>query len=133
MGCEEQHMQIHRDIVTYTRIIAHLLREYLNMTDSEMEKYLASSCMECNGTRGTDVEIMCISHLLSICVYYHIPTASCEAGRWNRINPCIDSMITESNLCEMGIYLNHPTNHFELFILIASLQSSVTESLSVQQ
>ena len=62
-GSEEQHMQICRAIV---RIIAHLLWEYLNMTDSEMEEYLASSCMECNGTWGTDVETMCVSHLLGI-------------------------------------------------------------------
>ena len=41
-------------------------------------------------------------------------------GRWNKYDPCIlDSMITDGNLCNMGIYVNHPTNHFEVVTSIS--------------
>ena len=50
-----------------------------------------------DGTWATDVEIFALSHILGICMYafdvYYRDTAH--------------NMITEINLCEMGIYLNH--------------------------
>ena len=101
---EENHLPVRQAIVEHATVIADLLRHYvLDMTEDQI------NCMAHAGTWGTDVEMFALSHLLGICVYYY------KEGSWNRISPCtIDTMITESNLCEMGIYLNHPHAHFEV-------------------
>ena len=84
-----------------------------------MDQYLANNHMGYSGTRGTDLEMFTLSHLLGICVYYY---KASDNGRWHRISPCSnDNMITESNLCEMGIYLNHQHAHFEVVTSVSTV------------
>ena len=66
--------------------------------------------------------VMTLAHLLGIHVYYYLPSlgnlptgSSLHGNKWHMLNPCsIDNMITENNLNGMGIYLNHPSQHFEV-------------------
>ena len=119
-GCEEQHEFVRRTILIHMRAFGHLLFLWLNgRTIDNVEEYIQLSGMEADGTWATDVEMFALSHLLGICLYAFDEHYS----KWSRYSPCnIDNMITENNLCEMGIYLNHPRNHYEVATSV-SLQS----------
>ena len=117
-GCEEQHEFVRRAILIHMRAFGHLLFLWLNgRTIDNVEEYIQLSGMEKDGTWATDVEVFALSHLLGICLY----TFDERYSKWSRYSPCnIDNMITESNLCEMGIYLNHPRNHYEVATSVSS-------------
>ena len=102
-GCEEQHEFVRRTILIHMRAFGHLLFLWLNgRTIDNVEEYIQLSGMENYGTWATDVEMFALSHLLGICLY----TFDERYSKWSRYSPCnIDYMITESNLCEMGIYM----------------------------
>ena len=111
-GCEEQHKSVRRAIVRHMRSFGHLLHLWHHGRSVEnVVEYIEITEMEEEGTWATDVEMFALTHLLGVCLYVHID----ETGMWNKYSPCtIDSMITDGNLCEMGIYMNHPRDHFEV-------------------
>ena len=117
-GSEEQHEFVRRAILIHMRAFGHFLFLWLNgRTIDNVEEYIQLSGMEKDGTWATDVEVFALSHLFGICLY----TFDERYSKWSRYSPCnIDNMITESNLCEMGIYLNHPRNHYEVATSVTS-------------
>ena len=100
------------------RAFGHLLFLWLNgRTIDNVEEYIQLSGMEKDGTLATDVEVLALSHLLGICLY----TFDERYSKWSRYSPCnIENMITVSNLCEMGIYLNYPRNYYEVATSVSS-------------
>ena len=108
-GSEEQHESVRLAIVRHMRAFGHLL--HLHHDNRSIDEYIHISKMDESSTWATQVEMFALTHLLGICLYVY----SEHFGRWNKYDPCIlDSMITDGNLCNMGIYVNHPTNHFEV-------------------
>ena len=115
-GSEEQHESVRLAIVRHMRAFGHLL--HLHHDNRSIDEYIHISKMDESSTWATQVEMFALTHLLGICLYVY----SEHFGRWNKYDPCIlDSMITDGNLCtcNMGIYVNHPTNHFEVVTSIS--------------
>ena len=113
-GSEEQHESVRLAIVRHMRAFGHLL--HLHHDNRSIDEYIQISKMDESSTWATQVEMFALTHLLGICLYVY----SEHFGRWNKYDPCIlDSMITDGNLCNMGIYVNHPTNHFEVVTSIS--------------
>jgi hypothetical protein len=85
-------------------------------------KYGSRDCRECmndNGTWGTDVEIYALAHMLQTCVFLYCPL---QGGVWNRYTP--DLTTSFQGDLQKGMYLNHPSGHFEV---VTSLQNTASE------
>ena len=92
------------------------------MTIGSIDEYIHISKMDESSTWATQVEMFALTHLLGICLYVY----SEHFGRWNKYDPCIlDSMIT--------IYVNHPTNHFEVVTSISLVLEDRTIKHSLKE
>ena len=87
----------------------YFLGQHLTGYDS-IQSYIASTGMERDGTWGTDVEILSMSHLLQTPVHSY----SQQLGQWQRYSPHNVDRQLRDDLQQRSIYLYHTGNHFNV-------------------
>ena len=110
-GCEEQHMEIRDAILCHMVKIAHLLLGH-HMHYSDIYEYIERTKMYLNSSWGTDVELLTFSHLLQTPVY----TYDVALKKWWKYSPSAleKSHHQAAQQAEMGMYIQHPRNHYEV-------------------
>ena len=107
-GSQSQRLAVRQAIVDQMRIIGDRL---IGDPTIGIERYIQSNKVERNGSWATEVEIYALSHLLRTCIYSYIV----HNRDWWCINPGIlDATLTSNDISEMGIYINHPRDHFDV-------------------
>ena len=71
--------------------------------------------MDMDGTWATDVEMLPVSHLLSVQVFCFLE----HIQRWKRLAPNnVDRILPGSEPGEMAIYMHHPCDHFDVVMSV---------------
>ena len=119
-GCEEQHMEIRDAILCHMIKIAHLLLGH-HMHYFNIYEYIERTKMYLNSSWGTDVELLTFSHLLQTPVYtYDVALKSGGSTvqvHWRKVT-------IKLHKAEMGMYIQHPRNHYEVVYGVMPPQTS---------
>ena len=71
-GTERQHAQVRWAIVNHLHQIEHWILPHFSDQGLSSTAYIEGSCIDRNGTWGSDVEILTLAHMLNTCVYVYI-------------------------------------------------------------
>ena len=70
-GSEEQHTLVHEAILHHMLQIAHFMLSHHINDHSSVSEYIKHTCMDQDGTWGTDIEILTLAHLLNTCIFVY--------------------------------------------------------------
>ena len=109
-GSQEQHFALRTAILKYMQAIEHFLLGSFITSHETVKAYIQSTAMDQNGTWGTEVEILTLSHLLQTNVYtFHTATS-----RWLLYSPSIiDRQLAIDIECR-SMYIKHVNSHFQV-------------------
>ena len=68
-GSEEQHTLEREAILHHMLQIAHFMLSHHITVHSSVFEYIQHTCMDQDGTWGTDIEILTLAHLLNTCIF----------------------------------------------------------------
>ena len=116
-GSESQHMQIREGILSYMLSIENLLTGYdtnghanylVPLNCRTVQEYINTRHMSTNGTWGTELEMMCLSHMFNTNVF------SFDAGSntWGIFCPANIDRSLPRDYTTMSIYIYLRNNHF---------------------
>ena len=116
-GSETQHMEIREGILSYMLTIQHLLigRDSTGHANflvpfnvRSVQQYIDNSGMARNGTWGTDVEMLCFSHMFNFNLYVF----NADSNTWAVFSPVNIERRLPRIYTIMGAYLYLRNSHF---------------------
>ena len=82
-GSEEQHTLVREAILHHMLQIAHFMLSHRINDHSSVSEYIEHTCMDQDGTWGTDIEILTLAHLLNTFIFVY----TTEQCNWWRYGP----------------------------------------------
>lgn len=109
-GTQEEHFAVRNAILKHMREIEHLLLKCLITAHDNVEAYIQSTAMDQDGTWGTEVEILTMSHLLQTNIYTFHAATSC----WVLYSPSIIESQLSIDIGQKSMYIKHVQDHFQV-------------------
>ena len=112
-GSEEQHTLVHEAILHHMLQIAHFMLSHHIIGHSSVSEYIEYTCMDQDGTWGTDIEIFTLAHLLNTCIFVY----TTEQFNWWRYGPQNVDRSLNVDITSMTTYIQNPGQHFNEYIM----------------
>ena len=109
-GSEEQHTLVRKAILHYVLQIAHFMLSQLIIGHSSVFEYIQHTCMDQDGTWGTEIEIFTLAHLLNTCIFVY----TTEQCNWWRYGPQNVDRSLNVDITNMFMYIRNPGQHFDV-------------------
>ena len=110
IGSEEQHTLVCEAILHHMLQIAHFMLSHHIDDNSSVSEYIKHTCMDQDGTWGTDIEILTLAHLLNTCIFVY----TTEQCNWWRYCPQNVDRSLNVDLTSMSMYIQNPGEHFDV-------------------
>ena len=109
-GSQEQHLAVRHAVLDHTINNAQFSLGHHLTGYNSVESYIASTGMDQDGTWGTDIEMLTLSHL----VQTPILSYSQQHAHWRRYSPHdVDRQLVD-DVHQRFMYLLHRGNHFSV-------------------
>ena len=109
-GSEEQHTLVREAILHHMLQIAHFMLSHHINDHFSVSEYIQHTCMDQDGTWGTDIEILTLAHLLNTCIFVYT-TDQCN---WWRYGPQNVDRSLNVDITGMSMYIQNPGQHFDV-------------------
>ena len=114
-GSQAEHFILRTSILKHMQTIAHFLLGHLITSHASVGDYIHSTAMDQDGTWGTEVEILTLSHLLQTNVY----TFYAATSRWLLYSPSIVDRQLAIDVGHRSMYIKHVNYHFQVVSSVA--------------
>ena len=136
-GSQEHHLEVRAKTLEHMETIAPLVLGHIRGRSSVMSKfssvkeYVQHTKMDKQGTWGTEIELLVLSHLLKTSIYTYLTTNK----KWFVFSPSkLDKKLAFDSTSK-SVYLRHPPIHYDVVLNVQSttqpiavMQTSVTDS-----
>ena len=109
-GSEEQHTLVREAILHHMLQIAHFMLFHHIIGYSSVSEYIQHTCMDQDGTWGTDIVIFTLAHLLNTCMFVY----TTEQCNWWRYGPKSVDGSLNVDITNMSMYIRNPGQHFDV-------------------
>ena len=90
--------------------IAHFMLSHHINDHSSVSEYIKHTCMDQDGTWGTDIDILTLAHLLNTCNFVY----TTEQCNWWRYGPQNVDRSLNGDITSMSMYIQIPGQHFDV-------------------
>ena len=109
-GSENQHMAVRAMILEHMFRVSHLLLNGHLSNYTSIQEYISHNNMDRDGTWGSDIEVLIMSHLLRTTVFLY----NVEHASWCRYCPRHIERTLHDDTTQMSLYIRHPPAHFDI-------------------
>ena len=111
-GSEEQQTLVREAILHHMLQIAYFVLSHLIIGKSSVFEYIQHTCMDQDGTWGTEI-IFTLPHLLKTCIFVY----TTERCNWWRYGPQDVDRSLNVDITNMSMYTRNPGQHLMLCVL----------------